>query len=192
MNPADIANKQFTTVRLREGYDEKEVDDFLDEVEAAMVALLRRAETAEHRLSVANQQLAANAATQMLPAAADLLPVQVQPPAPVAEMSLPSMDSIHLLLKNAEKTAEDLVAKAKADAETEATKLRVEAATALNAAKDEAAKLVAQAQVDAATVLAGAQSKSNELETKLAQLQASYNDVLTKLRAALQQFGEAA
>lgn len=188
MNPADIANKQFTTTRLKEGYSQDEVDDFLDEVETAFTNLLRRAETAEHRLSVAQAQLGAAAAqTTVLPPAAELL---APAPAPVAAMSLPSMDSINLLLKNAEKTAEDLLAKAKSDAETEAAKIRVEAATALQAAKEEAAKLVAQAQVDAATAVAGAQSKSNELEAKLAQLQASYNDVLNKLKAALAAFGE--
>ncbi len=31
LTPEDVRNKQFTTVRLREGYDEDEVDAFLDE-----------------------------------------------------------------------------------------------------------------------------------------------------------------
>ena len=34
LTPEDVRNKQFRTVRLREGYDEDEVDAFLDEVEA--------------------------------------------------------------------------------------------------------------------------------------------------------------
>lgn len=187
MNPADIANKQFTTVRLREGYDQGEVDDFLDEVEAAFTSLLRRCETAEHRLSVAQSQLVSaqmpTAVLPPVPAAAEV--------APVAEMSMPSMASISLLLKNAEKTAEDLLSKAKADAETEAAKIRVEAAGALQSAKDEATALLAKAQQDAAVIMADAQGKSTELAAKLGQLQASYNDVLNKLKAALAAFGEA-
>jgi DivIVA domain-containing protein len=185
MNPADIANKQFTTVRLREGYDQGEVDDFLDEVEGAYTAVLRRAEAAEQRLAVAQHQ-ASTAQTTVLPPAAELLA------SPVAEMHVPSLSSISLLLKNAEKTAEDLLTKAKGDAEAEASRLRVEAAGALQAARDEAAKLVAQAQQDAAVVVADAQGKSNELAGKLAQLQVTYNDVVNKLRAALTAFGEAA
>lgn len=180
MNPADIANKQFTTVRLREGYDQKEVDDFLDEVEAAFTALLRRAENAEHRASVAQAQ-----------APTTVLPPVMPDPAPVAEMSMPSMSSIAALLKNAEKTAEELLAKAKADAEGEAARLRVEAVTALQAAKDEAAQLVAKAHQDAALIMADAQGKSTELAGKLAQLQVTYNEVLDKLKAALTAFGEA-
>jgi DivIVA domain-containing protein len=34
LTPEDVHNKQFTVVRLREGYDQTEVDEFLDEVEA--------------------------------------------------------------------------------------------------------------------------------------------------------------
>src|SRR4051812_6691232 len=36
LTPEDVINKRFTTVRLREGYDMTEVDQFLDEVEAEL------------------------------------------------------------------------------------------------------------------------------------------------------------
>jgi DivIVA domain-containing protein len=36
LTPEDVQNKEFTTVRLREGYDMQEVDDFLDEVQSAL------------------------------------------------------------------------------------------------------------------------------------------------------------
>ena len=36
LTPEDVSNKRFTTVRLREGYDMTEVDQFLDEVESAL------------------------------------------------------------------------------------------------------------------------------------------------------------
>ena len=32
LTPEDVSNKRFTPVRLREGYDMGEVDQFLDEV----------------------------------------------------------------------------------------------------------------------------------------------------------------
>ena len=37
LTPADVRNKQFSTTRLRPGYDEEEVDAFLDEVEAQAI-----------------------------------------------------------------------------------------------------------------------------------------------------------
>jgi len=39
--PDDVVGKQFTTVRWRTGYDEAEVDDFLDDVEATYARLMR-------------------------------------------------------------------------------------------------------------------------------------------------------
>ena len=41
LTPEDVSNKRFTTVRLREGYDMTEVDQFLDEVEAELARLTR-------------------------------------------------------------------------------------------------------------------------------------------------------
>src|SRR3954451_1684196 len=40
LTPEDVQNKRFSTVRFKEGYDEEEVDAFLDEVEAELRRLL--------------------------------------------------------------------------------------------------------------------------------------------------------
>ncbi len=39
LTPQDVASKQFTTVRFKEGYDLDEVDNFLDEVELTLNAI---------------------------------------------------------------------------------------------------------------------------------------------------------
>jgi DivIVA domain-containing protein len=41
LTPADVRNKQFSTTRLRPGYDEGEVDDFLEKIEDALEVLIR-------------------------------------------------------------------------------------------------------------------------------------------------------
>lgn len=41
LTPADVRNKVFATVRVREGYDMAQVDDFLDQVEATLDRVLR-------------------------------------------------------------------------------------------------------------------------------------------------------
>ncbi len=41
LTPEDVSNKRFTPVRLREGYDMGEVDQFLDEVEAELGRLIK-------------------------------------------------------------------------------------------------------------------------------------------------------
>ena len=42
--PADVRDKQFSTTRLRPGYDQEEVDAFLDEVEAELDRLIQENE----------------------------------------------------------------------------------------------------------------------------------------------------
>jgi DivIVA domain-containing protein len=44
LTPEDVRNKQFTTVRFKEGYDLDEVDNFLDEIEESLTAVTREAE----------------------------------------------------------------------------------------------------------------------------------------------------
>ena len=40
LTPQDVQNKEFATTRFKPGYDEEEVDAFLDEVEAELTRLL--------------------------------------------------------------------------------------------------------------------------------------------------------
>src|ERR1700678_1961782 len=51
LTPADVRNKQFSTTRLRPGYDEEEVDAFLDEVEAELDRLIQENEELRAKLT---------------------------------------------------------------------------------------------------------------------------------------------
>src|SRR6202166_2151499 len=51
LSPADVRNKQFSTTRLRPGYDEEEVDAFLDEVEAELDRLIQENEDLRAKLA---------------------------------------------------------------------------------------------------------------------------------------------
>src|SRR5512132_4281893 len=53
LTPEDVSNKRFTPVRLREGYDMGEVDQFLDEVEAELERLLKENDDLRSKLSAA-------------------------------------------------------------------------------------------------------------------------------------------
>ncbi len=75
LTPEDVSNKRFTPVRLREGYDMGEVDQFLDEVEAELARLTRENDDLRSKLSAA-QSGAVD--TQAAPPA----PVMPEPPAP--------------------------------------------------------------------------------------------------------------
>ena len=51
LTPAEVRNKQFSTTRLRPGYDEEEVDAFLEEVEADLDRLIQENEELRAKLA---------------------------------------------------------------------------------------------------------------------------------------------
>ncbi|HEY5336114.1 MAG TPA: DivIVA domain-containing protein, partial [Mycobacteriales bacterium] len=53
LTPQHVRNKLFTSVRLRQGYDEDEVDAFLDEVEAEFTRLAKDNEELRRQLATA-------------------------------------------------------------------------------------------------------------------------------------------
>jgi DivIVA domain-containing protein len=88
LTPEDVSNKRFTPVRLREGYDMGEVDQFLDEVEAELARLTRENDDLRAKLSLAqtgNDHGAASVFAPPAPVAPEPEPVAVvvpEPPAP--------------------------------------------------------------------------------------------------------------
>jgi DivIVA domain-containing protein len=78
LTPEDVRNKRFTPVRLREGYDMGEVDQFLDEVEAEL-----------ERLTVENDELRAKVAAASSGEPTGLIPVQQTAPQPAVQQPEP-------------------------------------------------------------------------------------------------------
>ena len=50
LTPEQILNKHFQTTQFRKGYDERDVDDFLDEVVAEMRTLIAQRDDVKHQL----------------------------------------------------------------------------------------------------------------------------------------------
>src|SRR6476661_7184241 len=51
LSPEDVLNKNFTPTQFRRGYDEREVDDFLDEVVAEMRKLVKDSDDLRDQLN---------------------------------------------------------------------------------------------------------------------------------------------
>lgn len=149
IRPEDIANQQFTVVRLSEaGYRQSEVDDFLDSVHDAYKTMWTDLGNMEQRL--------ANAVKSVVPAA-DAAATVVLPKVVAQEVAKvdeapngPSLSTINLLLKAAEDTAAKIVADAKAEAE----RVKGEAYAAGAQLKNDAQAAVAQQKADAESALA--------------------------------------
>jgi DivIVA domain-containing protein len=81
LTPEDVVNKRFQPTKFREGYDQDEVDDFLDEVVVELRRLHQENEELRQRLSSGD---AAPAATTAIDTPAPA-PAAVEQPAVVAE-----------------------------------------------------------------------------------------------------------
>lgn len=56
LTPEDVVNKRFQSTKFREGYDQDEVDDFLDEVVAEMRRLVEENESLKSELEQAKEK----------------------------------------------------------------------------------------------------------------------------------------
>ena len=113
LTPEDVRNRRFKTAFR--GYDETEVDTFLDEVEVELTRLLGEVDTARERLQAA----------------------QAAPPPQPVHSEAEEMLRRTLLL--AQRTADETVASAQADAERMTSEARAQAETLLRQAHERAA-----------------------------------------------------
>jgi DivIVA domain-containing protein len=156
LTPEDVSNKRFTPVRLREGYDMGEVDQFLDEVEAELARLTRENEDLRAKLSSAQASGGATAAPVKAPEP-EKAPEPASAPAPAAAPAA------------AAAPVEEIKVTTVADASSAAARL-LEIATRnadelVGEAKDTADKIVGEARTKAERLESEAKSKADRLES---------------------------
>ncbi|MDP3892629.1 DivIVA domain-containing protein [Nocardioides sp.] len=165
LTPEDVSNKRFTPVRLREGYDMGEVDQFLDEVEAELARLTKENDDLRSKLSAA--QAGAPIPVERAP---EPKPVEKAPeptPAPVAAAVGSSVETIRVetvpeasnaaarLLEIATRNADELVEEAK----NEADKI-------VGAARTKSERLEAESKAKADRLEADARQRSKMLDSE--------------------------
>ncbi|WP_267420358.1 MULTISPECIES: DivIVA domain-containing protein [unclassified Curtobacterium] len=87
LTPEDVVNKRFQPTKFREGYDQDEVDDFLDEVVVELRRLTQENEELRQRLQAAESAPKPAAAAEPAPAPT---PEPEPEPAPVAAAPEPA------------------------------------------------------------------------------------------------------
>lgn len=93
LTPEDVVNKRFQSTKFREGYDQDEVDDFLDEVVVELRRLTKENEELRAQAGAGGSAEPAKATEKVAEAAA--APVAVPEPvkAPVAAVPVPVVDT---------------------------------------------------------------------------------------------------
>jgi DivIVA domain-containing protein len=167
LTPEDVQNKEFTTVRLREGYDMQEVDNFLDEVEAELVRMYRENEELRDKLAAVTRGggLVSAAGTPGGPQrqaegqGPKAPPSAAAAPAPtVSTTGVQPSDAAAKVLALAQKTADELVADAK-----------LEADTLLADARQRAEKIDAESSAKVAKIEQDARTRADSVEREAQQ-----------------------
>jgi DivIVA domain-containing protein len=168
LTPEDVQNKRFTVVRFKPGYDEEEVDNFLDEIETELRRLLGENGTLK-------QTAAAVAAA---PPPAPVAPVAAAAPAPVppppAPVEEPNETALRTLLL-AQRTADEAIAQAQSEAQG-----------ILTVARDRAASMESEAHAAHVSRVAVLEQERSALESEITTLRGFEKEFRTRLKAYLE------
>jgi DivIVA domain-containing protein len=205
LTPEDVRNKQFTTVRLREGYDEDEVDAFLDEVEAELTRLLRENDELRAKLAAATRAAASAPAgpvgrkERAEPPAPIPAPTPVPIPAPQMggpmggpQMGGPQMggpaggDSAARVLALAQQTADQAIAEARSEANKIIGEARNKAEAMERDARAKSDAMERDAQQKHAAAIGSLETQRVSLERKVDDLRAFEREYRSRLKSYLE------
>jgi DivIVA domain-containing protein len=211
LTPADVRNKQFSTTRLRPGYDEEEVDAFLDEVEVELDRLIQeneelRAKLAEclrggkSAVSALSSPLADPEPEMMAPEPMMMPEPERRPEPAMMSMGMPSednMDTAARVLALAQQTADQAIADARREADETLGRARREAEEVLGKARRQAEQITSDARARAESLERDAQERHRqamgslvqqreELERRVDDLRAFEREYRSRLKAYLE------
>jgi DivIVA domain-containing protein len=205
LTPADVRNKQFSTTRLRPGYDEEEVDTFLDEVEAELDRLIQENEELRAKLAECLRGKVPALTSPVIEPKPDLMapepPPMVEPkPAPVRMGVAPgedNMDTAARVLALAQQTADQAIADARREADETLGRARREADEVLGKARRQAEQITSDARARAESLERDAQERHRqamgslvqqreELERRVDDLRAFEREYRSRLKAYLE------
>jgi DivIVA domain-containing protein len=208
LTPADVRNKQFSTTRLRPGYDEEEVDAFLDEVEAELDRLIQENEELRAKLaeclrggtsaaSALGSPLAEPEADTFAPEPMIHEPERRPEPALMGMPPEDSMDTAARVLALAQQTADQAIADARREADETLGRARREADEILGKARRQAEQITSDARARAESLERDAQERHRqamgslvqqreELERRVDDLRAFEREYRSRLKAYLE------
>jgi DivIVA domain-containing protein len=209
LTPADVRNKQFSTTRLRPGYDEEEVDAFLDEVEAELDRLIQ--ENEELRAKLAEVLRGGKSVPALSSPLSDPKQDMMAPeprmeperrPEPVMHGGgMPhiedNMDTAARVLSLAQQTADQAIADARREADETLGRARREADEVLTKARRQAEQITGDARARAESLERDAQERHRqamgslvqtreELERRVDDLRAFEREYRSRLKAYLE------
>ena len=174
----DVLNKKFQYVKFREGYDQDEVDEFLDEVVSTIYSLQMENQDLKAKLEAAERRVAELSNSDFTPAEtpAPVAAPAVETPAPAAALTGPQdAESATSMLALAQRVHDEYVR----DGEEQSAKIIAEA----NAQRD---AIIADAQKQKDSLLSQLDQERELLENKINGLRTFEAEYRSNLRNHLE------
>ena len=174
----DVLNKKFQYVKFREGYDQDEVDEFLDEVVSTIYSRQMENQDLKEKLEAAERRVAELSNSDFTPAEtpAPVAAPAVETPAPAAALTGPQdAESATSMLALAQRVHDEYVR----DGEEQSAKIIAEA----NAERE---KIIADAQKQKDSLLSQLDQERELLENKINGLRTFEAEYRTNLRSHLE------
>jgi DivIVA domain-containing protein len=195
LTPEDVVNKRFQATKFREGYDQDEVDDFLDEVVNELRRLNEENDELRQKLSVCERRVgelsratvAREQAPEPEPVASAPAPVPAPAPMPVAvpEPVRPAAEQLQAVGQGPEAAAGMLALAQKLHDEYvrngEQQRDRI-----VGEAREHAARLVREAEEKQRQTLGSLEQERSLLERKIDELRAFEREYRSRLKSYLE------
>jgi len=195
LTPEDVSNKRFTPVRLREGYDMGEVDQFLDQVEAELERLLK--ENNDLRSKLAAAQSGRPEPVPAPPPVADVAekPEAAEEPEPEPEVAPAPLETIKVvtaaeasgaalrLLELATRNADEVVAEAKEEAQQIVGAAKTQAETLEQEARARAHNVDAETEAKRTELLGDMERERTRLDSEVDTLRAFEREYRSRLKS---------
>jgi cell division initiation protein len=173
LTPEDVVNKRFQNTKFREGYDQDEVDDFLDEVVLELRRLITENDDLRQKLAVAEARLTGEEVA---------VPVVAKPVTPAAPVPAPALPFSSTDDAAASASANDMLTLARR-LHDEHVREGIEKRDALIAeGHDTARRLVAEAEFSARDTLRELEKEKVRLQGRINELSQFEGEYRTKLR----------
>jgi DivIVA domain-containing protein len=189
LTPEDVANKQFTSTRLKPGYDETEVDEFLDEVEAELTRLYRENDELRGKLTAAQRQLAEAGESGTIQQVAPAPQPQPQPepaPAPPPPAPVPAPVVQAPSGSNASETATGILALAQRTADEHVAEARTQADRIIGEARTRADQLKREADDKHRQMIGSLENERVVLEREVEKLRTFEREYRSRLKSYLE------
>ncbi len=189
----DVLNKKFQSTKFREGYDQDEVDDFLDEIVTTLRELQNENDDVKTKLAAAERRIAELSRDGAAAAAAAPAPVNVPEPepepAPVvvpAPAPTPTFVAPAPAPRNEPESATGMLALAQKLHDDYVRSGQEESDRLVNEARVRASQIVREAEETSQRTLMQLEQERSLLERKIDELRVFERDYRTRLKSYLE------